>query len=364
MDTSLALAEAALEQGDYGQCIDELTKLLERHPLTSEKGGRIRMLLITAWMGKGEDQKAISLCRQLTRSKDSEIRQESRQLLSVLESPSLERPKNWSIQLPNIDLTTSTGNNFNQLKINTKKKKKEPSPPTGPTRALSKGFSSMVLIILAILTLLLSGCVQIKNEIFLPAPDQIQFNWAIQSNTMKLLPWQIEFASSLRRNMPNIDITSESRGQQKIRTPSMRSKDANITLQKLFSTAIESTGLDIVPPELSLREKNWLIGVQQNVKLNIDLKELPIIPGLEFFIIINNPSNNLELNSIPIQAEQDKDGVTWKIQQGKTNTLNFYQWKWNKLGIGIIIVLTLLFLTLILQSIRVNMGFGFPELPP
>ena len=56
----LSEAEAALERGDYGQCLDLLLPLAETHPPNSPEGPRLRYLMITAWMGQGQDDKAIS----------------------------------------------------------------------------------------------------------------------------------------------------------------------------------------------------------------------------------------------------------------------------------------------------------------
>ena len=37
----IAAAEAALERGDYGQCLDLLEPLLQKHPLTDQQGSKI-----------------------------------------------------------------------------------------------------------------------------------------------------------------------------------------------------------------------------------------------------------------------------------------------------------------------------------
>ena len=74
MTNALAAAEAALERGDYGQCIALLEPLAEANPITNSQGAEIRMLLVTAWMGKGDESKALSICRLLTRCKDLEVR--------------------------------------------------------------------------------------------------------------------------------------------------------------------------------------------------------------------------------------------------------------------------------------------------
>ena len=83
--SALASAEVFLEHGDYGCCLSLLSPLAEKYPLPSIEGSKIRMLMVTAFIGKGEQEKAISTCRLISKSKDLEIRQNAKQLLSVLE---------------------------------------------------------------------------------------------------------------------------------------------------------------------------------------------------------------------------------------------------------------------------------------
>ena len=118
---SLEEAEAALERGDYSQCLALLEPLSQKYSLSGEEGPKIRMIMVTAFLGKGDDLKAISTCRMLTKCKDPDLRQRSKQLLSILEAPSLERPANWSIQLPNLELTSLEENTFNKLARYSKK---------------------------------------------------------------------------------------------------------------------------------------------------------------------------------------------------------------------------------------------------
>ena len=156
--TSLTLKEAkeAIQRGDYMQCLSLLETLTNQYPLTSKEGTEIRMLMITALMGRGEEQKAIAICRLLSKVKDPEIRQQARQLMSILEAPTLPRPASWSIQIPDIDLQPKMGVSY--LAANKKKSNKSiiDHPPTGETKAFKIGFSIFVIAILLTLTILLS----------------------------------------------------------------------------------------------------------------------------------------------------------------------------------------------------------------
>tara|TARA_B100000700_G_C15022359_1_gene846388 strand:+ start:1722 stop:2201 length:480 start_codon:yes stop_codon:yes gene_type:complete len=154
--STIAAAEASIERGDYGQCLALLEPLAEQYPLQSREGAQIRMIMITAWMGQGYDQKAITTCRALAHGKEPEIRQQAKQLISILEAPDLPRPENWSVKIPRIDLSSNfTGNS---LRITKTKIKEERIyyPPTGPTKAFDIGFATLLLAVLSILTILLT----------------------------------------------------------------------------------------------------------------------------------------------------------------------------------------------------------------
>ena len=98
----LSQAEEALERGDYGQCISFLEDLSEIHPSSEPEGSKIRILLATAYIGKGDNLKAISTCKLLAKCPDKDIREKAKQLIPILEAPRLKRPSNWSIEIPNI----------------------------------------------------------------------------------------------------------------------------------------------------------------------------------------------------------------------------------------------------------------------
>ncbi len=151
-----AKAEIALARGDYGQCLTLLEPLARKLPSTTKEGGEIRMLIVTALMGKGEEQAAIKTCKLITQCRNNELRQRAKQLLTVLEAPSLQRPENWSVQLPSMQLLSLTGKRLSSISQRKNKPALAPPPPTGPTQFLGRGFSLFVLAVLIGLTYLLS----------------------------------------------------------------------------------------------------------------------------------------------------------------------------------------------------------------
>ena len=115
------IAELALARGAYRECLLELNSLLDKYPLLTDEGAEIGILMITAFIGKGENQKAISICETLSKHKKDTVRQQAKQFIAILKSPQLNKPKGWSTSIPKLDLeSSSTG-------YNSYKKKKRPN---------------------------------------------------------------------------------------------------------------------------------------------------------------------------------------------------------------------------------------------
>ncbi len=366
MFSALSLAEAAIARGDYDQCLEILLPLAEKNSLAELNGPTIRMLMVTAYMGKGDESKAISTCRLLTKSKNPEIRQQAKQLLAILEAPSLQRPENWSVRLPDLELTSLSTKSFNHNKKKSTQKKSQSValPPTGETKALGIGFSTLVLAVLIGITILLSGCVHMTAEIGLPEANKVNIKWELKSLSSKLLPWQVALEDSLRTITPKLNITSNSLGEQTIKSVTLNTKEAKLIFEEAFSNAANLAGIDILKTQLIINEKNFLIGVKQYLTLTIDLRRIPNVPGLKLSILINPSPNEKTVNSSPLSTSNSDSNLSWKLKQGEINYLNFNSWRWSRLGVGTILVISLSIMTTYLQRIRLMMGFGFPELPP
>ena len=143
--SAIKTAEAALDKGDYNFCIKIVEPLLLNFQADTEIGGQFRLLIVTAYMGKGDEQKAINICQTLIHNKKESIRQQAKQLLAILDAPHLPRPSNWSIEIPKIEMEPSLKPSFSKQK---KKKERIIHPPTGPTKSLDFGFSIITLLII------------------------------------------------------------------------------------------------------------------------------------------------------------------------------------------------------------------------
>ena len=119
--SAIKAAEAALDKGDYNFCIKIVDPLLLDFQAETEIGGQLRLLIVTAYMGKGDEQKAINICQTLIHNKKESVRQQAKQLLSILDAPHLPRPSNWSVEIPKIEMEPSLKSSFRK----TKKKKEK-----------------------------------------------------------------------------------------------------------------------------------------------------------------------------------------------------------------------------------------------
>ena len=342
----LSEAEAALDRGDYGLCLELLLPLAETHPPNSPEGPRLRFLMITAWMGQGQDDKAIATCRLLSRCRDPKLRQQAQQLLGILEAPSLDRPERWSMTMPQLELNASgSGQTSPMRRRRSRRPEPPPPPPTGPTRPPAAGFAVFVLAVLLGITLLLSGCVRIQADLELRGPDRLAVTWDVQSTQERQLPWQDQFERDLKREVSGLTIEQAGPGHQRISSRVVSSHDLAQQMASVVEVAGHAAGVSLPAPVLKLEERNWLLGVQQHVQLIVDLSNLPEIPGLDVHLSLNH--GRMESTA----------------QSGTTTEISWQGWRWNPLGLGGLVILILLSSSLLLQVVRRKLGFGFPELP-
>ena len=106
-DTALKNAETSLARGEYRECLSLLRPLLIESPLSSERGAQIGILMITAFIGQANNQKAMDISKELAKHKNESIRNQAKQFINILSSPELERPKEWSVKIPTLDFKDS-----------------------------------------------------------------------------------------------------------------------------------------------------------------------------------------------------------------------------------------------------------------
>ncbi|KGG16461.1 MULTISPECIES: DUF3153 domain-containing protein [unclassified Prochlorococcus] len=361
-EATLKLAELALAKGAYKECLSTLESLLEGNSFQKDNDAQVAILMITALIGKGDNQRAIAISEILTKHSNHSIRQQAKQFLSILKSPSLERPSDWSVTIPKLNLDTPlTGV---KAFSNTNSKPDNINPPTGPTKHLKAGFTILSLVFFLLLSIFLSGCVKFTTKIEMKGADHMTMNWDIESNSNRLLPWQEDFQSSLKKLQPRLEIETYEDGKQRVSSPVLSSRDANTLFKDTIAIAAELSDFQVPKSNLNLVEKNWLIGIEQHLNLDIDLRQLPEIPGLNLTISIKSASSKTLPKSQPIAVTLENNYIKWILQQGSMNTLSLVQWHWSQLGIGTIVIILIMILSIIIQNLRLQLGFGFPELPP
>ena len=358
--SAIKAAEAALDKGDYRLCIKIIDPLLLSYSAETLIGAQLRLLKVTAFMGKGDEQKAIDICQILINNKEATIRQQAKQLLSILDAPFLPRPSNWSVEIPKLEMEPSLTSSFRKTK---KRKKKENHPPTGPTKNLDFSFSIITLLIVSLITFLLSGCVDISTSISVTDPDRIHISLDIDSVSGKSIPWQIDFLDNLTKKHTVLKVKDEG-SKQHFESPTIRFEEVNELLKQITSVASETSGFDINNPEIITTNRNWLIGTRQHLKIYFDLRNLPKIPGLKINITMNNIGYKNNVKSKPLEPTFKNGSMFLPFEIGQINQLEVAYWKWNKISIGIILIIFLTLLSVSIQKFRLNMGFGFPELPP
>lgn len=359
---ALAAARQALERGDYGRVRSLLEPLAEREGPRTSVGAGVRLLLATALMGQGETERAADCARAVQESLDPALRARARDLLYVLEAPALQRPRDWSLTLPDL----SAGEPLERLGPAASRRRSDappppPPPPVGPTRA-PLGFAALAgaLLVLLLLVALLGGCVEVRSDLRFEGPGRLQLSHQLRSSSGAATPWESRFAQDLRGQ----GFRLEERGDRRLlRTPVLPAPQALAALTASLARASELAGASLPPPLLELRERNWLVGVRQDLRLEIDLTTLEALPGLRLEMGLAPLRPGAVRKAVPSAALRDGDGVLWPLRSGALNRLEVRCWRWSPLGLGSLVVVLALGLALALQRMRLTLGFGLPQLP-
>ena len=366
-DALLDPARAALERGDYGRCLTLLQPLAERHPAATAFGGSVRLLMATAQMGQGDSAAAAASCRSLRACRDATLRAMARDLQEVLEAPALQRPREWSMTLPSLGEMQPLEGEFKAMARSRRLRRlpeEPPPPPTGPTQA-PLGFA-LVAIALLLITVLLGGCVQLETSLNLPSPGRLQLTQTSLSATGRPLPWQQQLAVALRQTPLRI---SANHGRQTLTAPVLPAPDALALLGSSLQQGARLAGVSLPEPQLSLQERNWLLGVRQQLLLELDLRQLQPLPGLSLTVQLEPMRPRAVRLAEPLPAVASVSGraqsprLRWSLQPGALNRLELSCWRWSRLGLGGLAIALLLVLVSGLQRLRLAAGFGLPQLP-
>jgi hypothetical protein len=359
---TLAAAREALERGDYGRVLGLLEPLAERQGPRTPVGAGVRLLMATALMGQGETQRAADCCRAVQDCLDPALRARARDLLYVLEAPALNRPRDWSLTLPDL----STGASLESLGPGAARGRRQtvaapPPPPVGATR-LPLGFAALagVVLVTLLLAALLGGCMEVRTDLRFEGPGRLQLSHQFRSASGQRTPWEERIAQDLSRRGFRLE---EQGDRRLLRTPVLAAPRALEALAASLERASALAGAELPAPRLQLRERNWLLGVRQSLSLEIDLTPLEPLPGLRLELGLAPLRPRAVRHASPRAAVAAGDGLLWPLEPGSSNALEVRCWRWSPLGLGSVGVALALGLALLLQRMRRALGYGLPELP-
>ena len=154
VQTEYQAGRAAFESGLYAQAIQSLETASGLVDRTSRLGGEVQMWLVTAYEASGDTERAIELCRKLTRHPRPETRQQAKRLLFILEAPKLSIPDEWTVKIPDLAaLDENKAINF-QANPNADIKYAKPKPaveePVDLTQVNTKGNQFVWVALMAI----------------------------------------------------------------------------------------------------------------------------------------------------------------------------------------------------------------------
>ncbi|HEY9881376.1 MAG TPA: tetratricopeptide repeat protein [Leptolyngbyaceae cyanobacterium] len=100
--TEYAYGQDAFERGRYRESVEHFERAVEIARPNTPLGGEIQTWLVNAYSAVGRQPDAIALCQVLTRHPNLEIRKQARNLLYILQAPSLQRREEWITKIPDL----------------------------------------------------------------------------------------------------------------------------------------------------------------------------------------------------------------------------------------------------------------------
>ena len=356
-------AEIALNNGEYKDCIYLLSPLLEEFTTSTKEGVNIRMILITSLCAVNKKEESIKICKQLRKSKYSHVREESKALLQILDSPNLKIPDNWNIKIEDHILDNELKKTIVQNKYSEKTQKyiNITEQPTGETKPFQQGFIVFSIFIFILIIFLLSGCVRIENNLDLREIDSINYELRIDSKYLKKIPWQINFESEIKKITFNNEIFIDD-DLFVLKKRGLKIEETKNNLNKILKLASDNISTTLKDIEIDKSEENYILGKKYFFKINIDLLELENFNDLEIFINFINPSRVLISNENK-NINTDKNKISWKISPGEINQIEFSFWFWNRSLIWTAVILLLIIFSYYIRKKRYELGSNLPQLP-
>ena len=357
-------AELALNNGKYENCVEIIKPIVETFSVSSKEGINLRMMLITAYSGLNKNDEALAICKQLAKSRSSQVRENAKSLIQILNAPNLKTPDNWNIKL---ETNFKNRNQNNDSRNKTKKFNQKETyikfleEPTGETKPLKKGFAIFTIAIFISLIMLLSGCVNIKNKLDLRDLNSINMNLEINSKYIKKIPWQINFEKKMIENFSSKNIFSDQE-EFSIEEKGINLDEAIDKLNKIIKIASETTLINFEDIEINHSERDYFFAKKHFFSFFLNLESLNDIDNLDISMNIVNESK-------PIIIDQNKNttiiqnDINWQLTPGKKNQIKFTYWNWNKLFLSFTLSILIVITAYLIKKSRYELGSNLPELP-
>ena len=359
----LETVELALAKGEYQYCIEFLLPIIESFPLSSKEGVNLRTILITAFCGINKKEDAKNFCKELLKSYDDKTRENAKYLMEIIDSPEIKKPENWNVEFSDTSLRKNSYISLRKKRKMVEKKKfiNINDTPTGETKPFQKGFPMIIFFILLLLIPLLSGCVKVENTLDLRELDSINNNLVIESKYINKFPWQIKFEEEIKDIFPDAKIT------QKESSFSLKNKDLNLENTEKVLKIISNIAGDLAGGstniEINTTQKNFFFFKKYFYIVDLDLNSVQRVDNLELIFKIIHPNKATLTDKNNSNLEITNNLITWKLNPGKMNSLEFSIWSWNKLFIGVSIIFVVIILAYALRFYRFKLGTDLPQLP-
>ncbi len=108
----LAAGQAAFEAGEYRTAIALLQRgeklMLLAGGKPKSRDGEIKIWLVMAFEAAGDSEKALELCRAVSKFPHADTREQGKRLLYVLEAPKLATKSDWITKIPDLSQIESS----------------------------------------------------------------------------------------------------------------------------------------------------------------------------------------------------------------------------------------------------------------
>ena len=163
------------------------------------------------------------------------------------------------------------------------------------------------------------------------------------------------------------DIFPDQEIEQDESTFSLKHKNLNLEDTKQVLKITQNTAGNLAGGstniEINTTQKNFIFFKKYFYKLEFDLNSIQGIDNLELIFKIVHPNKAILTDKNNSNIETTKNLISWNLNQGQVNSLEFSFWSLNKLLIGITTILVIIILAYLLRFYRFKLGSNLPQLP-